>query len=45
MAGEAERLEQLFDVGPRYTELSLVGRGAYGIVWFAVDDVRDHSPS
>lgn len=24
---------QLFDVGPRYTNLSYIGEGAYGMVW------------
>uniref|UniRef100_A0A8C8XG33 mitogen-activated protein kinase n=1 Tax=Panthera leo TaxID=9689 RepID=A0A8C8XG33_PANLE len=25
---------QVFDVGPRYTNLSYIGEGAYGMVWF-----------
>lgn len=24
---------QVFDVGPRYTNLSYIGEGAYGMVW------------
>lgn len=24
---------QMFDVGPRYTNLSYIGEGAYGMVW------------
>lgn len=24
---------QIFDVGPRYTNLSYIGEGAYGMVW------------
>lgn len=24
---------QLFDVGPRYTNLTYIGEGAYGMVW------------
>ena len=24
---------QAFDVGPRYTNLSYIGEGAYGMVW------------
>ncbi len=24
---------QLFDVGPRYTNLAYIGEGAYGMVW------------
>jgi len=24
---------QVFDVGPRYTDLNYIGEGAYGMVW------------
>ena len=24
---------QVFDVGPRYTNLTYIGEGAYGMVW------------
>lgn len=24
---------QVFDVGPRYTDLQYIGEGAYGMVW------------
>lgn len=27
---------QIFDVGPRYTNLSYIGEGAYGMVWWVV---------
>ncbi len=25
---------QVFDVGPRYTGVSYIGEGAYGMVWY-----------
>ena len=25
---------QVFDVGPRYTNLNYIGEGAYGMVWY-----------
>lgn len=32
-AGSESVKGQIFDVGPRYTNLSYIGEGAYGMVW------------
>ncbi|KAG2464327.1 MK01 kinase, partial [Polypterus senegalus] len=33
---------QFFDVGPRYTDLTYIGEGAYGMVCSAYDNVNKH---
>ena len=36
---------QVFEVGPRYTTLSMIGEGAYGTVVSAVDNTVDPNSS
>jgi len=35
---------QPFEVGARYTNLSYIGEGAYGVVCSALDQVRSNRP-